>query len=212
MSTFLIADDHPLFREALQAALLPFFNDMEVIEADTLHNTISAIKKHPNIDVILLDLTMPGADNYYGLTSVIDKCANIPVVVITATDNAESVNIAMHLGAKGFIPKSYTSRKMAHAIMNVLNGGTFIPESYIDTISSTHPEMLTAIELVKELTPKQLVVTRCLKQGKMNKEIADELCVTEATIKAHISAIFKKLNVTSRTQVVLLFEKLDMVD
>lgn len=72
MSTFLIADDHPLFREALQAALLPFFNDMEIIEADSLHNTISAIKKHPDIDVILLDLTMPGADHYYGLTAVLD--------------------------------------------------------------------------------------------------------------------------------------------
>lgn len=212
MSTFLIADDHPLFREALQAALLPFFNDMEVIEADNLHNTISAIKKHPDIDVILLDLTMPGADHYYGLTAVLDKCANIPVVVITATDNEESVNVAMHLGAKGFVPKSYSSRKMAHAIMNVLNGGTFIPDKYIDAISSIHPQMLTSIELVKELTPKQLIVIKCLKQGKMNKEIADELCVTEATIKAHISAIFKKLNVTSRTQVVLLFEKLDTVN
>jgi DNA-binding NarL/FixJ family response regulator len=212
MSTFLIADDHPLFREALQAALSPFFDDMIIIEADTLPSTLKAIKNNPAIDLILLDLNMPGSDNYYGLTSVIDKSPNTPIIVVSASDNEESVNIAMHYGARGYVPKTYNSRKIAHAIMTVLEGGKFIPEKYIDKIGINAPDLITSIELVKGLTPKQLRVLRCLKEGKMNKQIAEELFVTEATVKAHISAIFKKFNVTSRTQVVLLVDKIDLAD
>ena len=212
MSTFLIADDHPLFREALQAALNPFFDSMKIIESDSLSSTLKAIKNNPEIDLILLDLNMPGSDNYYGLTSVIDKAANTPIIVVTASDNEESVNIAMHLGARGYIPKTFNSRKMAHAIMTVLDGGKFIPEKYIDKIGVNVPDLMTSIEHVKGLTPKQLRVLRCLKEGKMNKQIAEELFVTEATVKAHISAIFKKFNVSSRTQVVLLVDKIDLAD
>ena len=212
MSTFLIADDHPLFREALQAALNPFFDGMKIIESDSLSSTLKAIKNHPEIDLILLDLNMPGSDNYYGLTSAIDKAANTPIIVVTASDNEESVNIAMHFGARGYIPKTFNSRKMAHAIMTVLDGGKFIPEKYIDKIGVNVPDLMTSIEHVKGLTPKQLRVLRCLKEGKMNKQIAEELFVTEATVKAHISAIFKKFNVSSRTQVVLLVDKIDLAD
>lgn len=212
MSTFLIADDHPLFREALQAALNPFFDDMKIIESDSLSTTLKAIKNHPEIDLILLDLNMPGSDNYYGLTSVIDKSANTPVIVVSASDNEESVNIAMHYGARGYIPKTFNSRKMAHVIMTVLDGGRFIPEKYIDKIGVNAPDLMTSIEYVKGLTPKQLRVLRCLKEGKMNKQIAEELFVTEATVKAHISSIFKKFNVSSRTQVVLLVDKIDLAD
>ena len=212
MSTFLIADDHPLFREALQAALNPFFDGMKIIESDSLSSTLKAIKNHPEIDLILLDLNMPGSDNYYGLTSVIDKAANTPIIVVTASDNEESVNIVMHFGARGYIPKTFNSRKMAHAIMTVLDGGKFIPEKYIDKIGVNVPDLMTSIEHVKGLTPKQLRVLRCLKEGKMNKQIAEELFVTEATVKAHISAIFKKFNVSSRTQVVLLVDKIDLAD
>ena len=212
MSTFLIADDHPLFREALQAALNPFFDDMKIIESDSLSTTLKAIKNHPEIDLILLDLNMPGSDNYYGLTSVIDKSANTPVIVVSASDNEESVNIAMHYGARGYIPKTFNSRKMAHVIMTVLDGGIFIPEKYIDKIGVNAPDLMTSIEYVKGLTPKQLRVLRCLKEGKMNKQIAEELFVTEATVKAHISSIFKKFNVSSRTQVVFLVDKIDLAD
>lgn len=212
MSTFLIADDHPLFREALQAALTPFFDDLRVIEADSLQSTLKAIKNHSDIDLILLDLNMPGAEDYYGLTSVLEHSPDTPIIVVSASDNLESVNVVMHYGAKGFIPKSYSSRKMAHAIMSVLEGSKFIPEKYIDSIGIHKPDMLQSIECVRDLTPKQLRVLKCLKQGKMNKQIADELFVTEATVKAHISAIFKKFNVTSRTQVVLLVDKLELDD
>ena len=169
MSTFLIADDHPLFREALQAALAPFFDDLRVIEADSLQSTLKAIKNHSDIDLILLDLNMPGAENYYGLTSVLEHSPDTPIIVVSASDNLESVNVVMHYGAKGFIPKSYSSRKMAHAIMSVLEGSKFIPEKYIDSIGIHKPDMLQSIECVRDLTPKQLRVLKCLKQGKMNK-------------------------------------------
>ena len=212
MNTFLIADDHPLFREALQAALLPFFSHVKIIEADCVKSTLKAIKTHSNIKLILLDLNMPGADNYYGLLSVVELAPHIPIVVVSASDNEQSVNIAMHFGAKGYIPKSYSSGQMAHAIKLVLEGGVFIPEKYIDKISKEQPDTLTSLQYIKALTPKQLTVLKYLKQGKMNKQIADELFVTEATVKAHISAIFKKFNVTSRTQVVLLVDQIELAD
>lgn len=212
MNTFLIADDHPLFREALQAALEPFFDEINIIESDCVASTLKQIKKHPEIDLILLDLNMPGSDNYYGLTSVIENAPNIPIVVVSASDNEDCVNVSMHYGVRGFIPKTYNSRKMAHVIMTVLDGGTFIPEKYIDKIGINPPDLITSIEHVKGLTPKQLRVLRCLKEGKMNKQIADELFVTEATVKAHISAIFKKFNVSSRTQVVLMVDNINLAD
>ena len=171
---------------------------------------MNAIKNNPDIDLILLDLNMPGAENYYGLTEVIAKSPYTPVVIVTASDNEESVNIAMHYGARGYIPKTFNSRKMAHVIMTVIDGGKFIPEKYIDKISINAPELISLIEHVKGLTPKQLRVLNCLKEGKINKQIAEELFVTEATVKAHISAIFKKFNVTSRTQVVLLVENINL--
>ena len=185
---------------------------MKIIESDSLSTTLKAIKNHPEIDLILLDLNMPGSDYYYGLTSVIDKSANTPVIVVSASDNEESVNIAMHYGARGYIPKTFNSRKMAHVIMTVLDGGIFIPEKYIDKIGVNAPDLMTSIGYVKGLTPKQLRVLRCLKEGKMNKQIAEELFVTEATVKAHISSIFKKFKVSSRTQVVLLVDKIDLAD
>jgi DNA-binding NarL/FixJ family response regulator len=209
MSTILIADDHPLFREALEGSIKPFFEDLHILQADSVPNTLKILKAHPEIDLVLLDLNMPGSDNFYGLTSVLEGAPNIPVVVISSNETDKAVNVAMHFGAKGYIPKSFNSRKIAHGIMSVLQGGSFIPEKFIEAVDEQTPEFLTSIQRVKELTPKQLRVLECLKEGLSNREIADKLFVTEATIKAHVSAIFKKFNVTSRTQVVLLVEQID---
>ncbi len=211
MNTMLIADDHPLFREALEGSIKPFFEDVTILHADNVQSTINALKSHPEIDLVLLDLNMPGSENYYGLTSVLEKAEGIPVVVVSANESDQAVSVAMHFGAKGFIPKSYSSRKIAHGIMSVLQGGRFVPEKFIDLLDQEMPEVITSIQRVKELTPKQLKVLQCLKEGLSNREIAERLFVTEATVKAHISAIFKKFDVTSRTQVVLLVEELDQM-
>lgn len=210
MVTFLIADDHPLFREALEGALGPFFENSEFVHADSIQSALKAIKTHQDIDLVLLDLNMPGADNYNGLTSVLEKAMDTPVIVISANETDQAVSVAMHFGAKGYIPKSYSSRKMVHAIMSVLDGGRFIPEKFLDVFDQQAPEIITSIKRVKELTPKQVRVLHCLKEGLSNKAIADKLFVTEATVKAHISAIFRKFNVKSRTQVVLLVEELNL--
>ncbi|MBT4883245.1 MAG: response regulator transcription factor, partial [Glaciecola sp.] len=205
----LIVDDDSFQRPVVTKVL----NLLGVIQVASVADCHAAeLRLGEGWELLILDLNMPGSDNYYGLTSVIDKAANTPIIVVTASDNEESVNIAMHLGARGYIPKTFNSRKMAHAIMTVLDGGKFIPEKYIDKIGVNAPDLMTSIEHVKGLTPKQLRVLRCLKEGKMNKQIAEELFVTEATVKAHISAIFKKFNVSSRTQVVLLVDKIDLAD
>ncbi len=212
MSTFLIADDHPLFREALEGSIRPFFNDLTIVHADSVSSTLKALKAHPEIDLVLLDLNMPGSDNFYGLTSVMACTPDTPVVVISANETDKAVSIAMHIGAKGYILKSFNSRKIAHGIMSVLQGGRFIPEKFIDAVEDQIPDLLTSIQRVNDLTPKQHRVLECLKEGLSNREIADKLFVTEATVKAHVSAIFKKFNVTSRTQVVLLVEAIDSAE
>ena len=212
MSTFLIADDHQLFREALEGSIRPFFNDLKIVHADSVPSTLKAIKAHPEIDLVLLDLNMPGSDNFYGLTSVMECAPDTPVVVISANETDKAVSIAMHFGAKGYILKSFNSRKIAHGIMSVLQGGRFIPERFIDVVQEHTPDLLTSIQRVNDLTPKQHRVLECLKEGLSNREIADKLFVTEATVKAHVSAIFKKFNVTSRTQVVLLVEAIDSAE
>lgn len=208
MVHFLIADDHPLFREALKAALQPRFVDTHFVESDSLGSTLDTIKEYPDLAMILLDLNMPGCENFYGVIRVCEDYPNIPVVVISASDSASTISKAMGYGAKGFASKVAAVDTIAEAIQTVLTGKTWVPEDLKDKIDNISEDSKDVAAKVAELTPKQLQVLKYLQAGQLNKQIAYELNVTEATIKAHISAIFKKLGVNTRTQAVLLVEKL----
>lgn len=209
MAKFLIADDHPLFREALVGALQPLFENVEIIQSDSLNSTIDALHKNTGFDLILLDLNMPGCENFYGLIRVSQDFSDIPVAVVSASDSVEVVSKVMNLGAKGFIPKSTPTQTIAEALKQILDGNIWLPEGIDINIERDAPTLDIA-KLVSELTPKQFQVLKLLQNGLLNKQIAFDLCITEATVKAHISAVFRKFKVNTRTQAVLLLKNLDM--
>lgn len=207
MEKFLIADDHPLFREALKGALTPIFESIQFVEAYDLNSTEQALAEHSDTDLVLLDLNMPGCDDLYGLMQVCHRFPDIPVAVISATESPNVIYQAMSIGAKAFIPKSSATALIADAIRVVLNGQTWIPDALSNELNSISAEQRELADKVSQLTSKQFQVLTLLQSGKLNKQIAHEMGVTEATIKAHISAILKKLNVNNRTQAVLLAER-----
>jgi DNA-binding NarL/FixJ family response regulator len=208
MSKFLIADDHPLFREALIGALTPRFDNLEIVESDSLETTLIALQQSTDYDLILLDLTMPGCDNFYGVIKVVQDFPNVPVAVISASDSLAVISQVLSFGARAFIPKSTASQNIAEAIELVLKGERWLPEGIEADLGTVTHEQRAIADKVSELTPKQFQVLTLLQGGLLNKQIAFDLNVTEATVKAHISAIFKKFGVNTRTQAVLLVEKL----
>lgn len=208
MSKFLIADDHPLFREALIGALKPRFDNLQIAESDSLETTLAALQQSGDIDLILLDLTMPGCENFYGVIKVVQEYPELPVAVVSASDSLAVISQVMTFGARAFIPKSTASQNIADAIDLVLQGERWLPEGVEVNLEAVTHEQQEIAEKVSELTPKQFQVLKLLQEGLLNKQIAYDLSVTEATVKAHISAIFKKFGVNTRTQAVLLVEKL----
>lgn len=210
MLKFLIADDHPLFRDALKGALAGNYPDTQIVESDSLQTTLQALDDNSDIDLVLLDLHMPGCENFYGLIRVSEDYPKVPVAVVSATDNVQVIAQVMSFGAKGFMPKSTPSADMAEAIKSILQGQIWLPEGLKAQIEQVSEEDVSVAQKIAELTPKQFQVLRLLQHGLLNKQIAYDLNVTEATVKAHISAIFRKLEVNTRTQAVLLIEKLQL--
>jgi DNA-binding NarL/FixJ family response regulator len=211
VAKFLIADDHPLYREALISALQPLFENVDIIQSDGLDSTLKALQQHSDFDLVLLDLNMPGCDSFYGLIRVSQDFPKVAVAVVSASDSVEVVCKVMNLGAKGFIPKSTPTIVIAEALKQIMDGKNWFPEDMQTDIEDYVPAIDIA-KLVGELTPKQFRVLRLLQNGLLNKQIAFDLSITEATVKAHISAIFRKFNVNTRTQAVLMLKYLDIVE
>lgn len=210
MAKLLIADDHPLFREALTGALRSAFEAPVIIESDSLETTLAQIDANDDLDLVLLDLHMPGSGDLYGLIRVRDLYPDLPVAVISGSDNADIVSKVIGYGALGFISKSSSSAQIAEAIEAILEGDSWVPQSLEGKIRRLSNDETELAERVADLTPQQYRVLFLLHEGFLNKQIAYELHVTEATVKAHITAIFRKLNVSNRTQAVLLAEKLQL--
>lgn len=210
MPKILIADDHPLFREALKAALSQPFADVDIVESDSLQSTLDRLEINPDIELVLLDLHMPGCDNFYGLIRVSQDYANTPVAVISGSDSVQVISQVMSFGAKGFIPKSTPTAQIAEAINRIRAGQSWLPEGMQQQLAEIDDTTGNIAQKVAELTPKQFQVLREVQAGKLNKQIAYDMHVTEATVKAHISAIFRKLGVSTRTQAVLMVESLHL--
>lgn len=210
MTKFLIADDHPLFRDALSAALKPLFDNLVFVYADSLDTTLEALDKNPDIDLVLLDLYMPGSEDFYGVIRVSEDYPSKPVAIVSGSDSPNIVSRVMTFGAKGFIPKTTPSAETAIAIKKILGGETWLPEHLSDSLIRVETDEIDIASRMAELTPKQFQVLKQLQAGLLNKQIAFDLNITEATVKAHISAIFKKLEVNNRTQAVLVAEKLQL--
>jgi DNA-binding NarL/FixJ family response regulator len=209
VAKFLISDDHPLYREALISALQPLFENVDIIQSDDLDSTLEALQQHSDFDLVLLDLNMPGCDSFYGLIRVSQDFPQVPVAVVSASDSIDVVSKVMNLGAKGFISKATPTVTIAEALKQIMDGKNWFPKDMQTDIEDYVPAIDIA-KLVGELTPKQFKVLTLLQTGLLNKQIAFDLNITEATVKAHISAVFRKFNVNTRTQAVLMLKDLDI--
>ena len=207
MTTLLIADDHPLFREALRGVALRLLPDASIREADCVGALHAMVDAEPDADLLLLDLNMPGAQGFSALVHLRAMHPQLPVVMVSGREEPETMRRALDHGAMGFIPKSSDAVTLATALQRVLDGERWVPESALSAPPTPEPERAIAAR-VRELTAQQFRVLQMLGSGMLNKQIGYELGVTEATIKAHMSAILRKLGASNRTQAVLLAAKL----
>jgi DNA-binding NarL/FixJ family response regulator len=208
--TIIIADDHPLFRNALSQAVNASLNPVNIETAFDISSLQSCVEEQPFTQLILLDLHMPGAYGFSGLIHLSANHPDIPVIVVSAHASSDIIRRAMDHGASGYLPKSSSMQEITDAISQVLAGNLWLPPSYDMNTQASTPEEMNIADILSTLTPQQFRVATILAQGLLNKQIAYELNVTEATIKAHVTEIFRKLGVHSRTQAALTIRKLDV--
>ena len=213
MPNILVVDDHPLFREALGDSLRQALSETTVIEAFSIAGAIEAIQANTDIDLILLDLNLPDTSGFGGLLTIRTRFPKLPVVVVSATDDRRIVSEALSYGVVGFVPKSAPRSMLKDAIVETLEGGVFLPPGYRKgdgEDGETTASKGDVAKRISSLTPQQFRVLQMLNEGKLNKQIAFELNVGETTVKAHVSAILRKLQVYSRTQAVLKVREIEI--
>src|SRR5690242_7015239 len=201
-----IADDHPLFRDALRLTIAQTFADAEIAEAASF-DSLRASLEAAETDLVLLDLNMPGMHGFSGLLFVRAQFSAVPVAIISANDEPRVVRLALELGAVGYIAKSATPGEIRAALSALLAGRTWRPTSVDLRRHAQDPEAELALRLAR-LTPQQVRVLMMLSEGLANKQIAHALDVSEATVKAHVSAVLQKLGADNRTQAVILARRL----
>ncbi len=213
----LIADDHELFRDGLRHVLEQLDTGVGVVEASDYKQAIAMADQEPDIDIVLLDLAMPGMPWGEGLQALRDRLpASVPLIVLSASDDRRHVLQAVNLGAAGFIPKTSSSRVMLSALKLVLSGGVYLPPALLEQGSGGHGlsdalgSPFGAENAASFLTPRQREVLVLLGQGKSNKEIARVLQLAEGTVKLHVTAILKALNVNNRTRAVVAASQLGL--
>ncbi|ALM91120.1 MULTISPECIES: response regulator [Alteromonas] len=200
----LIADDHPLFRAAMCQALSDIVGP-NILQASTLNETLCQLDANPDIDLVFLDVKMPGNDGLIGLSEVRARYPDVLVVMVTAIEEANLIRKALSLGACGFIPKSASIECIAEAVERVLDGEQWLPESAANlTNDETDTDDFSG--KLAMLTPHQLKVLRMVADGLLNKQIAYELDISESTVKQHVSAVLRKLNVINRTKAGIAFK------
>jgi DNA-binding NarL/FixJ family response regulator len=203
-----IADDHPLFRGALREAVSGLLERVEIAEAGTFDEVVELLERSGDVDLVLLDLAMPGARGFSGLMYMRAQYPSVPVIVVSANDDPAAIRRCMEFGASGFIPKTLGVEAMRAAISRILGGGVWTPPD-VDLSTGSDAEAAELIARMATLTPQQVRVLMMLSEGLLNKQIAYQLSVSEATVKAHVSAILQKLGVESRTQAVIAAAKIE---
>lgn len=203
----LVIDDHALFREGLCHVLNALQDDVTILEAPDFTRAMQCLPENTDLDLVLLDLNMPGTDGFSALAAFSEQYPALPVVILSASSQRSDIQRALDAGAMGYIPKDTTSSIMLNALRIILSGSVYVPPDYAQheakdeqaNRGNTHP-----------LTPRQQQVLRLLVEGISNKEIATQLDLAEATVKMHVTAIFKTLGVTNRTQAAMAVEKLGL--
>ncbi len=209
----LIADDHALFREGLHYTLKALDKDVEILEAGNGSQAIQMVRHYPDLDLVLMDLDMPGLDGYHGLTQLRQNYPELPVVIVTASEYEQDMIRVMKCGASGYIPKSMTSKDMLEAIGKILNGDVFVPDLSVTsgtfhirqgTEQNSQASIPPPTHDNFQLTPRQREVLLLMCEGLSNKSIANQLGMAEGTVKIHVTAILKSMNAGNRTQAVIM--------
>ncbi len=214
---FLVADDHAVFRVGLVYLLQKLDPEAEISEASDYAEALVIAEREPDLDLILVDLLMPGIDGFNGVSSLRDKAHSAPIIVVSARENPADVQASLGHGAMGYLPKSSSSDVMMNAIRLVLSGGMYLPPALlgqqegggVNALESSLGQPRLSDQVARNLTRRQRDVMRLLALGRSNKAIAQELELAEGTVKVHVSAIFKALNVTNRTEAVIVAGKID---
>lgn len=203
-----IADDHPLFRGALGEAVSGLLQRVDIAEAGTFDEVADLLERDGEVDLILLDLAMPGTRGFSGLMYLRAQYPGVPVIVVSANDDPAAIRRCMEFGASGFIPKTAGVDAMRKAISGILNGGVWTPPD-VDLAADSDAATAELMARMATLTAQQVRVLMMLSEGLLNKQIAFQLGVSEATVKAHVSAILQKLGVESRTQAVIAAARIE---
>lgn len=203
----LIVDDHALFREGLSLVLHELEDDIAILDASDSDSAIQHVTDNPDLDLVLLDLNMPGRDGFSALDTFTRQYPALPIVILSASTQRSDIQRCLDAGAVGYIPKETTSSVMLNALRLVLSGGIYTPPNIM---LETDAQTGGAVSDDNGLTPRQLQVLALLVQGYSNKEIARQMELAEATVKMHVTSILKSLGVNNRTQAAMAAEKLKL--
>jgi len=204
--TILVADDHPMFRAAVVHALHAAIHACRMLEASSQSTLEACLATTPDIDLVLLDLTMPGAIGFSSLLWLRAERPDVPVIVISSDDRPRTVRRAQQFGAAGFVPKAAPVGDLSKAVQRVLDGGL-----WFESTRAERSEQDAALAArFAQLTPQQFRVLMLMAEGLLNKQIADRLGLAENTVKIHVTAVLSKLDCRSRTQAAVLVKSLDM--
>ena len=206
--TVIVADDHPLFRTAIKEALEAEQGETNFLEASSFESLQALVDEQKEVDLVLLDLHMPGVSGFAGLIYLCKRYPSVPVVIISANEDPVVIKRALEHGAAGFIPKSSSIDTITQAISSILMGELWVPPLTQSDLPGSNASEIELAERMSQLTPQQFKVLMMMSQGLLNKQIAYDLNVSEATIKAHVTAIMNKLGVSNRTQAVLAANQL----
>jgi DNA-binding NarL/FixJ family response regulator len=205
----LIVDDHPLYRLALKGAVAAACAQSEVFEADSVGGLFDSLERHPQIDLLLLDLNLPGACGFNALAHLRGSRPELPIVVVSASDDPRTIRKALAFGAQSFVSKSADAGTIGHSVRAVLRGEIVTPPGLgAEPAAGVDEDALQIARRVAQLTPQQFRVLAMLSAGRLNKQIGEDLNITEATVKAHMTVILRKLGASNRTQAVLLAGRL----
>ena len=208
--TVIVADDHPLFRTAIKEALQESQGETTFLEASSFETLQELVEENRDVDLVLLDLHMPGVSGFAGLVYLCKRYPSVPVVIISANEDPLVIQRALDHGAAGFIPKSSSLKTITSAINDILMGEVWAPVSTQPNLPGNNVSELALAGRMARLTPQQFKVLMMVSQGLLNKQIAYDMGISEATVKAHLTAIMHKLGVSNRTQAVLAASKLDV--
>jgi two-component system, NarL family, nitrate/nitrite response regulator NarL len=204
----LVIDDHPVFRDGMVALLKQAADDTQVLQAPEFAAALSVVAEHPDLDAVFVDLMMPGMTGDIAVREFGKRWPELPIIVLSSSEDPSDVRRALNAGALGYIPKSASPQTLLSALKLVLSGNIYVPPLLVQNMIASPATVESSSSNLDQLTDRQLDVLKELCAGHSNKEISARLSIAEKTVKAHVAAIFKTLNVVNRTQAANAYREL----